>query len=76
MLNRSLACDSFRFSALILCMLTPTLLGALTMLNPEYLDPLYHTPTGNYALAYAFASTVFGYWMMRKIVDIKLVRTD
>ena len=65
-----------RFSALILCLLTPSLLAALTALNPEYLDPLYHTPTGNYALAYAAASTVFGYLLMRRIVDIKLVRTD
>src|SRR5262249_20302085 len=65
-----------RFSALILCMLTPTLLGALTALNPEYLDPLYHTRTGNLALAYAAASTSFGYYLMRKIVNIKLVETD
>jgi tight adherence protein B len=65
-----------RFSALILSLLTPTLLAALTALNPEYLEPLYHTRNGNFALIYAACSTVFGYMLMRKIVDIKLVRTD
>ncbi len=65
-----------RFSALILCLLSPALLAALTFLNPEYLEPLYHTSTGNMALLYAASSTAFGYYLMRRIVDIKLVRTD
>jgi len=65
-----------RFSALVLCMLTPTLLAALTAMNPEYLDPLYHTRTGNFALVYTAASTMFGYLLMRRIVNIKLIRTD
>ncbi len=65
-----------RFSALILACLTPTLLLALTVLNPEYLQPLYHTFTGQCALGYAAASTCFGYWLMRRIVDIKLVRIE
>jgi Flp pilus assembly protein TadB len=37
---------------------------------------MYHTRTGQFALIYAAASTCFGYWLMRKIVNIKLVRID
>jgi len=65
-----------RFSALILSALTPILLGALTILNPEYLAPMYHTRMGQGALLYAACSTAFGYWIMRKIVNIKLIRVD
>ena len=65
-----------RFSALILSLLGPTLLLALTVLNPEYLAPMYYTRTGQIALAYAGFSTIFGYWLMRRIVNIKLVRID
>jgi tight adherence protein B len=65
-----------RFSATILCGLTPSLLLALTLLNPDYLQPLYHTPMGRGALAYAAGSTAFGYYLMRRIVNIKVVRQD
>lgn len=65
-----------RFSALILSLLAPTLLLALTLINPQYLHPLYYTPVGRMALGYAAASTLFGYWVMTRIVNIKVVRTD
>ena len=65
-----------RFSALVLSALSPILLVALTILNPDYLQPMYTTPTGRMALGYAAVSTMFGYWLMRKIVNIKIVRID
>ncbi len=65
-----------RFSALVLSALTPLLLLALTLLNPEYLRPMYYTPVGRMALVYAAASTSFGYYLMRKIASIKLIRLD
>jgi tight adherence protein B len=65
-----------RFSALILCALTPTLLGALSMLNPDYLQPLYHSAAGQTALVYAGVSTLVGYLTMRRIVNLKIVRLD
>ena len=36
----------------------------------------FETPLGKGALIYAAASTMFGYYLMRKIVNIKLIRVD
>ncbi len=65
-----------RFSALILTGLSPSLMLALSILNPDYLSPLFTTKIGHVMLVYCVASTAFGYYLMRKIVDIKVIRTD
>ena len=65
-----------RFSALILCLLTPALLTALTLVNSQYLHPLYHTTLGRWALGYAALSTALGYFVMTRIISIKVVRAD
>lgn len=65
-----------RFSALILTALSPSLMLALSILNPDYLSPLFHTKLGHIMLGYCVASTAFGYYLMRRIVDIKVIRTD
>lgn len=65
-----------RFSALILTGLSPALMLALSILNPDYLSPLFTTKLGHMMLVYCVASTAFGYYLMRRIVDIKVIRTD
>lgn len=65
-----------RFSAVILTALSPALVFALWILNPEYLQPLFFTRMGRLMLLYCSVSTLFGYWLMRRIVDIKVIRTD
>ncbi len=65
-----------RMSALVLTLLTPTLVLVLTILNSEYLEPLYFTKIGRFMLGYCVLSIAFGYHLMRRIVDIKIIRTD
>jgi len=65
-----------RFSALILTGLSPSLMLALSILNPDYLSPLFATKIGHVMLVYCVVSTAFGYYLMRRIVDIKVIRTD
>ena len=40
------------------------------------LSPLFNTKLGHIMLIYCVASTLFGYYLMRRIVDIKVIRTD
>ena len=46
--------------------------GGMSMLNPEYLMPMFTTELGRYALAGAFVMQVAGFLVMRKIVNIKM----
>lgn len=48
------------------------LAGGMSMLNPDYLTPMFRTELGNYALASAFVLQVFGFLVMRKIINIKM----
>jgi tight adherence protein B len=65
-----------RFSAIVLVLMSPMLMFAISTLNPDYMDPLFHTPIGHTMLAYSALSTVFGYYLMRKIVDVKVIQVD
>jgi tight adherence protein B len=65
-----------RFSASVLAFLMPVLGVAISTLDPDYLEPLFHTPLGRGLLVYAVLSTAVGYWLMRRIVDIRVVRVD
>ncbi len=65
-----------RMSAMVLTGLAPFLYVAIQFLNPEYMEPLIATHTGHLVIGYCVGSVLFGYWLMRKIVDIKVIRTD
>jgi tight adherence protein B len=65
-----------RFSAIVLVMMSPMLTFAISTLNPDYMDPLFHTPLGHTLLVYGFLSMSFGYYLMRKIVDIKVIKVE
>ena len=60
-----------RMSAYVLLGLPIFLAGALTFLNPEYMDPLYHTQTGHMLIAGGSVMMVFGTLVLRKIVAFK-----
>jgi tight adherence protein B len=60
-----------RMSAYVLLGLPIFLAGALTFLNPEYMDPLYHTRTGHMLIAVGTTMMVFGTLVLKKIVSFK-----
>jgi tight adherence protein B len=61
-----------RLSALVLICLPLFMLVALNVLNPGYVDPLYHDPWGQAALAGGFIAQVVGTMIIWKIVSIKV----
>jgi tight adherence protein B len=65
-----------RMSAMVLTALAPFLFVAVNFLNPEYMEPMFNTAPGRFMTGYCVVSVLFGYWLMRKIVDIKVIRTD
>jgi tight adherence protein B len=65
-----------RMSAMVLTALAPFLFVAVNFLNPEYMEPMFNTAAGRFMTGYCVGSVLFGYWLMRRIVDIKVIRTD
>lgn len=65
-----------RMSAMVLTALAPFLFVAVNFLNPEYMEPMFNTAPGRFMTGYCVVSVLFGYWLMRRIVDIKVIRTD
>ncbi len=47
------------------------MLGTITMLSGEYMDPLYHTSTGHKLLVLGCVMISIGSLMLRKIVSFK-----
>ena len=61
-----------RMSGIILAVL-PLGLGAfLTIVNPDYMRPLFEEPIGRYAIVIAITMEIIGYMIIRKLVDIKI----
>ncbi len=60
-----------RMSAYVLLGLPLFLAGALTFLNPEYMDPLYHTSTGHMLIAGGTVMMIFGTLVLKKIVSFR-----
>ena len=46
-------------------------LGSLTLLNQEYMDPLYNTSTGHKLMIAGISMIAVGSLMLRKIVSFK-----
>jgi tight adherence protein B len=61
-----------RLTALILTALPIVLVIALMILVPAYLPLLAHDPDGKWLLAGAAVAQVLGYFIMRRITDIKV----
>ncbi len=59
-------------SAAIIGALPFVIMGALTVLNPEYLNPLFHTSTGNIMLAGCGLWMLTGVLVMRKMINFEI----
>ena len=60
-----------RMSAYVLVGLPFFLLGMITLINQEYMDPLYHTPTGQKLMIGGLVMMAFGSLVLKKIVSFK-----
>jgi tight adherence protein B len=60
-----------RASAYVLVGVPFFMLGTITLLSPEYMDPLYHSSTGNKLLILGAVMISIGSLMLRKIVSFK-----
>lgn len=60
-----------RMSAYTLVGLPVFLLGVLTLMNPSYMAPLYHTTTGHELILVGVVSMAIGSGMLRKIVSFR-----
>jgi tight adherence protein B len=50
----------------------PFFIGAIiTLMNPEYMDPLYNTSTGHKLIYVGLGSMAFGSAVLKKIVSFK-----
>ena len=61
-----------RLSAIVLSAVSPLLLLVIWLLQPSYLDPLWHEAIGIVAIVGAVALEVVGWFWLRKIVDIEV----
>ena len=60
-----------RASAYVLCGIPFFMLGSISLMNPEYMDPLYHTSTGHKLMILGLVMIAIGMLMLRKIVSFK-----
>ncbi|HYX77837.1 MAG TPA: type II secretion system F family protein, partial [Solirubrobacterales bacterium] len=61
-----------RLSRVVVTAIPPLLLVAISLINPEYLRPLFHTGTGNVLLGIAAGMVVAGSLVIKRIVNIKV----
>ncbi len=60
-----------RASAYVLVGVPFFMMGAITLMNPEYMDPLYYTSTGHKLLILGIVMISIGTLFLRKIVSFK-----
>jgi tight adherence protein B len=60
-----------RMSAYVLCGLPFLMAGAIWMLNPGYMDPLFHTSAGHKLIFFGLTMMVIGSLILKKIVSFK-----
>ena len=60
-----------RASAYVLVGVPFFMIGAITLMNPEYMEPLYHTSTGHKLLILGVVMISLGTLFLRKIVSFK-----
>jgi tight adherence protein B len=61
-----------RMSRWVVSALPVALLAIITLINPEYMAPLYETPIGRVLLVVAGAMVVAGSLVIKRLVDIKV----
>jgi tight adherence protein B len=61
-----------RMSAKVLASLPFAVVLLITVLNPDFIRPLFQTSTGHKIMAYAGVSVALGYLVMSKIADVDL----
>jgi tight adherence protein B len=61
-----------RLSGWVVSSLPVALLVFLSVINPQYIHPLFHRTAGIIALGFAAAMLVTGFLVIRRIVDIKV----
>jgi len=60
-----------RASAYVLVGVPFFMLGAITLVNAEYMEPLYHTPTGHKLMIMGVLMMGFGSLLLRRIVSFR-----
>jgi tight adherence protein B len=60
-----------RMSAYVLCGLPFLMAGMLTLINPNYMGPLYHSSSGHKLIILALVMMVIGSLLLKKIVSFK-----
>jgi tight adherence protein B len=60
-----------RISAYILVSLPFVIAGTVSILSPDYMEPLFHTTTGHVLIAIMACMTLIGAFFLKKIVSIK-----
>ena len=60
-----------RMSAYVLVGLPFFIAGAVTLMNPAYMAPLYHTPTGHLMIVIGLAMMAFGSLILKKMVSFR-----
>jgi len=61
-----------RLSRVVVTAIPPALLVAISLINSEYLRPLFHTGTGNLLLGIAATLVVCGSLLIKRIVNIEV----
>jgi tight adherence protein B len=61
-----------RMSRWIVSLLPPALMGVISLLNPSYLDPLFHSSGGRVLLVVGTLMVVAGSLVIKRIVEIKV----
>ena len=61
-----------RMSAIVLILISPLLALAIWLIQPNYLEPLFHDFFGILGIITAVILTVVGWFWLRKIVDIEV----
>jgi len=61
-----------RLTMIILMSLPPFLIVVMQVVNPDFIRPLFHDPIGHMLIAAGIVMQTAGFFMIRKIIDIKV----